>query len=365
MKRGWGRHMTPNWPSHAHTCTHPYKHSLTDTHAHTHATYIHAYQERKKGRKGGREGDRDRSGWGDCEHQYSLFFASCPWIQQSQLPHLPAAIIPHHGTKASNRESTETLFSLNCFCNFQFAISGQEKAGRLFEIEKKVGHEHKRCDESHMLWRSKQRQMDRPRGVREAPGIRAVPPWTQPGANMLVIPALRSRDGRIRGSTPELHETLSQKKIERKNQNRTQWGELCPITENPRENTYQPFDRGSRHTRSQSLKVFAVLGQHYSFFSSEENHFHVVKDGCLPWWISCSMYNDLAAPIHFFCRDCILLKPVTLSICPRQVSETAGGFISLTYLVQMEEKWATKPHQLEGGKGTRSSSVTEIWNFFL
>lgn len=90
------------------------------------------------------------------------------------------------------------------------------------------------------------------------------------------------------------------KKIERKNQNRTQWGELCPITENPRENTYQPFDRGSRHTRSQSLKVFAVLGQHYSFFPSEENHFHVVEDGCLPWWISCSMYNDLAAPIHFF-----------------------------------------------------------------
>lgn len=77
------------------------------------------------------------------------------------------------------------------------------------------------------------------------------------------------------------------------------------------------------------------------------------------------MYNDLAVSIHFFCQDCILLKPVTLSICPREASETAGRFISLTYLVQMGEKWATKPHQLEGEEGARSSSVPEIWDFFL
>lgn len=48
-------------------------------------------------------------------------------------------------------------------------------------------------------------------------------------------------------------------------------------------------------------------------------------------------------------------------IYPHQVSEAAHQFISLTYLLQKEEKWFAKPHQLGRGSVDKSNPVSETY----
>jgi hypothetical protein len=68
------------------------------------------------------------------------------------------------------------------------------------------------------------------------------------------------------------------------------------------------------------------------------------------------MWNDFPAFIYFL--PVLHFIKAYHPIYPHQVSKAADQFIILIYLMQKEEKWATKPHQLGREKVARSNLVT-------